>query len=292
MFSSKKSVKELYLPSCFTLAQGRHTAMVIRFLRKLMSGRNKNIHLNFSKVEEMTVGDFIVLAAQAEKAKLNRKNECYKTKHLTRKKDIDAAITRGLSFHHNQVAPFWSVDLVGEKAEKVVGAVVEKILMSLKKIGIRDDFGLFGFFLNELMTNAVEHGIRNGRINWWLTYEVDNKTNTITYTFVDMGLGIISSHKKAGLPFKYRFLPNKRIPIDAFKKKLPSSTKQTNRGKGLPQILSFLENDYFSNFVLITNSVALSFEDKKFITKKVPDFIGTYYTWTINKENYKKWKNL
>jgi hypothetical protein len=142
-----------------------------------------------------------------------------------------------------------------------------------------------------LIGNAVEHGIENENINWWLTSEIDYGSKTAKYTFVDMGLGIIGSHKKAGLPFKYYFINDHRVVLNALSGKLGSSTKEPNRGKGLPQLNEMIVKEVVSNLIIITNNVSLNFRNGSFVTTSNPNFVGTYFSWTIDHNNYQKWKN-
>ena len=76
----------------------------------------------------------------------------------------------------------------------------------------------------------------------------------------------------------------------ALEGKLGSSTKQPNRGRGLPQLRHMVEKKWISDFVLITNRVSLRYINDSFVIKQHPNFVGTYYYWTINKENYTVWK--
>ena len=112
------------------------------------------------------------------------------------------------------------------------------------------------------------------------------------YVFVDMGKGIAGSHKEAGLPFKYLFLGDKYIVQDSFSGSLISSTKQSNRGKGLPFIKDLVEKGIISDFQLITNRVCLEYVNEEFVYERIPNFDGTYYAWSINIENFNKWKSI
>ena len=100
--------------------------------------------------------------------------------------------------------------------------------------------------------------------------EIDRNTKVAKYTFVDMGSGIVASHKKAGLPIKYFLLGQKQIVKDTLFGRLGSSTKVSNRGKGLPQLRDMIERHIISNFVLITNNVSLTFENGSFVAKTNP----------------------
>lgn len=69
----------------------------------------------------------------------------------------------------------------------------------------------------------------------------DSTSKTITFVFVDMGIGIIDSYKKAGLPSSYNKKSDVDILLDALDGRLGSSTRQPNRGRGMPQLKHMVE---------------------------------------------------
>lgn len=58
----------------------------------------------------------------------------------------------------------------------------------------------------------------------------------------------------------------------------------------MPQLFEMIQNDYISNVVLITNKVSLYFLNGDITVGKNCNFAGTYYSWTVNYDNYQKWK--
>lgn len=58
------------------------------------------------------------------------------------------------------------------------------------------------------------------------------------------------------------------------------------------QIGQMVENNYISDFVLTTNKVTLRLINDKYVLEKHKDFVGTYYSWTVNKENFSRWRTL
>jgi hypothetical protein len=169
----------------------------------------------------------------------------------------------------------------------------------MERIGIKKKSAEgFGFYeriealLTEIVGNAVEHGIKQRNINYWLCSE--RRNNYIKITFVDMGIGIARSHKKARLLPMYRLMGKKgenKIIIDSLYKRLKSSTKLEGRGRGLPEIRQIIEKEWVSEFLLVTNQTALEFKDNQFKATNIKNFKGTYYSWTISKYNFEKWKS-
>lgn len=256
----------------------------------------KKVQLDFSNIKKVGKGDLMVLMAQLEKTIFNRKKRIsiigkmpLKVKQLLKEKAHHLSITKE-NFDKYAVA---------EKTNKANPLIVANIVSEMQKIGIKkNNADGFGFYeriealLTEVVGNAVEHGIKNQNINYWICSEKDG--NFIKITFVDMGMGIAKSHKKARLLLKYRLLGRKgenKIILDSLYKRLSSSTKKPGRGKGLPEIREIIEREWVSNFLLISNRTAIEFKDSKFIDKNVRNFEGTYYSWTISKYNFEKWKS-
>lgn len=278
------------MPKSFLL-QDLHIKPTILALSKLIESKEQELAIDFSEIQELRKGDLMVLYAQMEKSIISNKNKLYRKGSLPSGKNIKGLLlSADKIFHINKVIEIPEIS-DAEKEKLLSPKVVDSIVNDLKKIGIKEYYYPFNIFLTELIGNAVEHGIVNKNINWWLTHEIDRKRKIAKYTFVDMGMGIINSHKKAKLPIKYLFLKNKHIVLDALLGKLGSSTKMSYRGRGLPQLREMIENGYVSNLTLITNTVSLNFQNQVFIANKNPNFVGTYYSWTIDQNNYQKWKN-
>ena len=84
---------------------------------------------------------------------------------------------------------------------------------------------------------------------------------------------------------------NYRVLYSAFEKKYGSSTGDNNRNRGLPLILKRFEQEYISELKVITNNVFLDFENINNSKELKTELKGTFYHWTLTKENILKWKN-
>lgn len=268
---------------------------VVPALRKIIDYPLWMVYVDFSKVEEITDGTYMVFLAQVEKAIINKnKRVRMYVKKLPKSKKVLNTLMKQTKYEHQNIRITSNVvpNLAGS-FDKVEPEFIDKIVQELKKIGISEYYQPFYDFLIELIGNATEHGIQNKNINWWLLRYRELDKKMMRYVFVDMGNGIIKSYEKSGLRKKFTFNKDtKNIPLDALNGKLGSSTQEEGRGRGLPQIREIIENGFVSNFVLITNTVSLCYSDGKFDASTNPDFAGTYYTWTINKEDYTRWKNF
>jgi hypothetical protein len=280
-------MKIIKVPKYFLL-KDKHIQNSISFLRKLVTSRSEIIAIDFSQMINSSKGDIMVFIAQIEKSGIE-----FGKLFIRKGKLPNSRIMKKLLLfsdkmvHENKPLPPNLTD--AEKASLINPRLIDDIVKDLRKIGIREYFIPFNIFLTEIIGNAVEHGIENRKINWWLTQDINRENQSISYTFVDMGNGIIDTHKKAKLPFKYWFLGDNKIVLDALYGRLGSSTKQPNRGKGLPQLRTLIESEIVSNLIIITNKVSLRYENSSFMSGKNPNFVGTYYSWTINPYNYEKW---
>jgi hypothetical protein len=280
-------MKTIKIPKFF-LFQENHIKRSISFLRKLITTRSNKIAIDFSSMEDTSKGDIMIFTAQIEKAMAECNKQFFRMgKMPSNRKTRKLLLLSYKMIHQNQSLSSNLSD--AEKASLVNPAIIDGIVKELRKIGIKNYYFPFYIFLTEIIGNAVEHGIENRKINWWLFQDIDFINKSIKYTFVDMGNGIIKTHKKAKLPFKYFFLPECRIVLDSFKGRLGSSTKEPNRGKGLPQLMKMIDNEIVSNMLIITNKINLRYKNNCFKSGKNPNFVGTYYCWTINSYNYDKW---
>lgn len=177
-----------------------------------------------------------------------------------------------------------------ELAKDVNPIVIDREVQNLRKIGIVEYYERFSNFLTEIIGNATEHGIKDKAINWWLWRDKDQVNKRMKYAFVDMGTGIITSYKKAGLPFRYWFKRDSTILLDALNGKLGSSTKQENRGRGLPAIREMVEKGFISDFRITTNNISLHYENGEFVCTRHRDFVGTFIAWSIDRDNFNIWK--
>lgn len=276
------------LPAKFYMRLG-YLDKVVPALRKIVTYPSNTIILDFSNVAEITEGSYMVLLAQAEKALTKGKTIKISLK-LPKSKKVVTFLNKQKTYVHKNIIVTNEVSNNTESNQILDPRIVDDIVMELKKIGIKEYYQPFYEFLIELIGNATEHGIQNKNINWWLLRYRNHQKKCMTYVFVDMGLGIIKSYKNSGLLRKYMFKDSKKIPIDALYGRIGSSTKEPNRGHGLPQMRKLVENGYISDFVLITNNVSLQYNNGKFIVAENPNFVGTYFSWTINKDNFIKWK--
>jgi len=288
--------KTIILPKTFVF-KDESLKTTIGILARLNNLRRKEIYIDFSRVEQIRKSDLMVLMAQLEKMTIEKKSVKVKGKIPKNisdlfdefyEKDTHEKIT------HLNLVPTMKNAIY---ARDINPSIVENTVQDLNRLGVNNDSHGYGFYerikalLTEIIGNAVEHGIKNRNINYWLASKVKNNQQVVT--FVDMGKGIAYSHKKSKLPLYYRItglFSDNKIVMDSLLGKLRSSTRDPFRGKGLPEIREIIEKEFVSEFVLITNKTLIQYRKNKFTTSKIANFKGTYYCWTISKQNFEKWK--
>lgn len=265
----------------------------IIFLKRILKANDNHVVLDVSKTISISEGGFLTLKAQVEKAAhatskrfIISKPKSKKVLEFLKAQFMSQGDTQKVEFHVSMAEnKDVSMNTLTDPA------IIDRIVLGLKKIGIKEYFDPFYDFLVELIGNATEHGIKNRNLNWWLIHYRDNQNKSLRYVFVDMGTGIAGSHRKAGLPFSFWLSTDKRIISAALKGELGSSTKQENRGNGLPFIKEIVEKGYLSDFLLVSNRVKVCSIDGKLVYSQNANFVGTYYSWSISKENVNIWMN-
>jgi hypothetical protein len=143
---------------------------------------------------------------------------------------------------------------------------------------------LFGV-IGEMLRNSCDHAFaKDSNVFWHLGVSHQEKENTVIFSFVDNGVGIIEKYNenKSWYAVKDYFKSNATILLNAYKNGIESQTGLPWRGEGLPTIYELYEDNIITNLVVITNNVYLDFDNNKFEEINVP-FSGTYYFWKVNK---------
>ncbi|CDA30828.1 putative uncharacterized protein [Clostridium sp. CAG:492] len=139
--------------------------------------------------------------------------------------------------------------------------------------------------LTELMTNTKDHAYNsNNKFDFCWYVFVENSQDYIRYTFMDNGLGIPTTvNKRLGEKIK------EYINIDKEYKYIESclsgnflrtETNLTHRGKGLPEINSYYNDNKMSNLTIISNH---AYYQKNKSKDLINHLIGTIVYWEIDK---------
>jgi len=145
----------------------------------------------------------------------------------------------------------------------------------------------------EICTNSVEHAYDRRPVHWLMSVHKKNE-DTVAFTMVDTGVGILKTLKRK---FRHEiedilsFRDNKDILFRAFQRKYGSSTEMVNRNKGLPCVYDKYQNGLIKTLKVITNDVYLDFERKNVEFPMQQPFSGVLFYWEIDNgclDNHKK----
>jgi len=118
---------------------------------------------------------------------------------------------------------------------------------------------------------------------WWATVYADTGRGKICFTFVDTGVGIFRSVRIGTVRKIYDLFGGKKdadILRDMLLGKVPSSTKLSFRGKGLPYMNRLAMEKRISSLVIVANDVFANVSSETFEQLRTP-FHGTLVYWEI-----------
>ena len=142
----------------------------------------------------------------------------------------------------------------------------------------------------EICSNSVEHSNRSDSSKNWLV-SISKNEDTLSFILTDTGVGILQTlKKKKSEMFTDKLFKNDgKVLKGVFNKKYCSCTGEINRHKGLPIVYESFLDGFISNLMVLTNCVLYDFvRDSYEILNN--EFKGVMYCWTIDKNNYTKWK--
>lgn len=136
----------------------------------------------------------------------------------------------------------------------------------------------------EMMRNSCDHAFRkDNQIKWHFAVSHLESENTVKFSFVDNGKGIVKTFSEGLLKrFINLFKDNVDILECAFQNGIASRTGLSWRGKGLPTIYENYLDNHLKNLIVISNDVYIDFDRQK-KHKLNKNFSGTYYYWEVDR---------
>lgn len=164
----------------------------------------------------------------------------------------------------------------------------------------RIDGGLHSVLM-ELMQNTNNHASTNvpGEKHWWLSVNHDLQGKKVSFAFIDHGVGVLTSLGRKPPESKWSGWAEKAKTSlgvssnEEFLKELLAGrlhqtiTKQSYRGKGLPNVQRMLDFKRISNLYVITNNVFGNVEKGEYRLLNV-NFQGTFFYWELIESNFNK----
>lgn len=167
---------------------------------------------------------------------------------------------------------------------QVAKEICDFIILHTKKLKV--DIKPHYEMLIELMNNTKHHAYdsENYVHNWYLYCHAEN--NKVQIVFFDNGLGIPSTIRKNKFEEFTRWLNTKGLMLggdtDMLKAALDGAfrtkTRDRHRGKGLPMIMSLINNSIIKQPRIITNQAFFDNTKQKDIHNSLQ---GTLYSWEV-----------
>lgn len=137
--------------------------------------------------------------------------------------------------------------------------------------------------LIECMGNTHQHAADHPGIeSWWASAFQDQQRQCDCFTFVDMGVGIFNSIELSNRLKLYNLVSLFRPQVlrELLLGKIPSSTKLSYRGRGLPSIYGSCKSGAIGKLVIVTNDVYADVEEDRYVT--LPSgFTGVVLYWEV-----------
>jgi ribosomal protein S8 len=164
--------------------------------------------------------------------------------------------------------------------------IVKAVRKSCETVwGVEARFPMLYGGIVEMVRNSCDHAFQgHDMISWHLGLAHFEDSNSVKFSFVDNGKGIISSFKKGSLSAIFKmFESHSSIIKTAFEDGIESKTGLKWRGKGLPTIFEMYTSNIIKNLIVITNDVYIDFDQKIYVDLPAR-YKGTYYFWVVNKD--------
>jgi hypothetical protein len=153
--------------------------------------------------------------------------------------------------------------------------------------------------LIELMQNTHNHASPSslGEKHWWLSINHDHELNSVSFSFVDYGVGIFNSLDNKPKTSKFFGLVNQlrrkfefgdnanllKLILDGELHKIATS-KEEFHGKGLPCVKKSMERNQLSNLFIISDNVFADITKESYVLLD-NSFSGTFIYWELTKNN-------
>lgn len=291
---NKRGPKELLVPSTFSFIENPES--VAEFIQKAESvyKKRRSIFVNMEQVKAIDHGAITALLAVIHQFKMSgiQFNGNFPSEQkpalilkesgfmyeLFEKKDDKFRYKMG------------EVNQIFTRAEKDFASRLAKLIIqdATKTIwGIpRRCPGLYRVIV-ELMHNTHDHaaGERKGHERWWLSVNQDEKNKKVVFTFIDYGMGILTSlnNKPEGRTLFDRLgaqSSHKHLESLFTTKNHESSSKKRGRGWGLYSIKQAMDRNQISKLHVITNNAFGNLAAGEY-RRLNAGFSGTLYSWEL-----------
>jgi hypothetical protein len=301
--------KKVHAPSCFSFL--KNPSGVSTFIQKLKKNFNKKkkVYVVLRGINEIDDGAIVVLLSimvrfKARKISFNGDFPADSLADMQLKRSgffehiggttfkekrwyqISGSQKNGIHTHANKnVSSKLGSEIIASAAKTIWGK--ERRCQGVQRV------------LIELMQNTNNHADidKQGNKHWWLSTNHNKENKTVSFSFVDYGVGVFNSLEnksedskfydwKAILSKVFLYKSNTELMEVILNGTLHKTvTGKPFRGKGLPGVAQALKRNQISNLCIITNNVFCNYAQEKYTALKVP-FSGTFIYWELTSENY------
>ncbi len=262
--------------------------------------KKENVNFDISDVSQMTPDTVALLVASIKSPKFtstgnSKGNEPKKDdlKKIFSESGFYEHITKAVSFKKAQPGNLLHKEFAQKVVEKIAKHAciigMENVFKKSKPDGQSyDTYSSLYEILIECMANTHNHAnlSKQGECRWWLYVYNNPVTNSTSYTFIDLGVGIFKSAHTRNYVTKLLkvtgLYPNINLVDDLLAGKIHSRIEKDRelRGKGIPQIVGHSKDAWFKSFYIITNNVKIDLTNG--LNESLDyDFEGTFLHWEL-----------
>ena len=289
---AKRRYQNVVAPSVFSIINNPEEAMGFFVNLELYSSKY-NLTLDLSQVETITTDAIAALIATVRRLEVPVRGT------LPVNGDAQRMLVESGFFSHArsmQELPKTRRGSIEQQRSKMVEPTVAKELVHFGTKGVfgasQKNTAAYSTLI-ECMANTRNHAAGRENPNkpkvkktpetWWATVYADEGRKKVCFTFVDTGVGIFRSVRLGMVRKVYDFLGGKKdtdILQDMLHGRVPSSTRFSYRGKGLPFINRLATEGRITSLVIVANDVFANVSLGDFAMMRVP-FRGTLMYWEI-----------
>ena len=182
--------------------------------------------------------------------------------------------------------------MVFESGKEIMADNVRKFVNIISQVGyhlngkdVNNKTDYVGM-IKEICGNSCEWG-NKGKTEWTIGAKFEK--DKVVFVALDLGQGILNSlfkSTKEAVQDLFASRGDEDVLVRVFEEYYGSRTKEDNRHQGLPFIKECNDNGSICDLQVVTNNVSVEFTDLKKckFKEKRTDFIGTLYSWRINKD--------
>lgn len=297
-----ENIEPLYAPSDFRLL--KNTKECADFFSKLLMMENiyyvtdacSEVKVDLTNVVQIDFASTLMLSVickELAKKKCNVKEYHNKNDECFTYLKESGFFDRRYDAHGRLLLnPGNSQIMVFESGKVILADNIRKIIKIISQVGFHlngedivnktDYVGM----IKEICGNSCEWG-NKGKTEWTIGAKFEK--DKVVFVALDLGQGILNSlfkSTKEAVQDLFASRGDEDVLVRVFEEYYGSRTKEDNRHQGLPFIKECNDNGSICDLQVVTNNVSVEFADLKKckFTEKRTDFIGTLYSWRINKD--------